>query len=655
MLKKNLKMSNSDSEGVVSNEPKRRVSIITDPVMESKLGHDNFGFDIHSKRKISQQSHYSEEGPVRRKSNLHNANMDSTAVNSYDQRVNGDVNRSKKHSFSESFAKISQDHESSQQNGYLEQSWIYSLCMRCRVEYSTPSWEPPGWQKVCPYPLCPSYRQFARIISIILIGVLIWITAYVIIGDSAAPGGQLFQLVVLTVAANFGGFLISLTTLPRLIGMLLVGLLFQNVGWVNLDGEFTKVTAELRKFALVIILTRAGLEMDPKAFKKVYITILKLGLIPWLVEFVLIGVLTHFFLDLPWIWSMMLGSIISSVSPAVVVPCLFRLRTKGYGVAKGIPTLIIAVAGIDDAASVAVFGIITSIMFTSQGLSFQIAQAPVCIIGGLGFGILWGALCKYIPEKGDAYVVPIRTLMLLGGGLLAVFGSEKIHFEGAGPLGVVFAAFTASAFWCGDGWELEDNPVATAFEIFWMIFEPILFGITGASIKIRELDPHIVSIGAGCIYVCIIIRIAVTVGIAFGDKLNMKEKIFVAISWMSKATVQAALGPVALKAVTSQHRSEEELHMAELVKNFCILSIILSAPLGAILISVSGTKLLKKTKPMLEPPDGWRRSHRPSLHDISIIDEEEEREDIEGIADEDTAANTLSNAQTASVFTVTKF
>ncbi|XP_055589176.1 sodium/hydrogen exchanger 9B2 isoform X1 [Uranotaenia lowii] len=649
MLKKTLKMPGED--GVVSNEPKRRVSIITEPISEARVGHDNFGFEPN-KRKISQHSHHSEEGPVRRKSNLHNANADSSNNKSLDQR-NGEV-RSKKPSFSDAFAKINQEYENAQQNAHLEQSWIYALCMRCREEYTTPSWEPPGWQRICPYPLCPPYRQIARIISIILIGVLLWITAYVIIGDSAAPGGQLFQLVVLTVAANFGGFLISLTTLPRLIGMLLVGLLFQNVGWVNLDGEFTKVTAELRKIALTIILTRAGLEMDPHAFKKVYITILKLGLIPWIVEFGLIGVLTHFFLELPWLWSLLLGSIIAAVSPAVVVPCLFRLRTKGYGVAKGIPTLIIAVAGIDDAASVAVFGIMTSIMFTAKGLAFQIAQAPVCIFGGLGFGVFWGALCKYIPEREDAYVVPIRTLMLFGGGLLAVFGSEKIHFEGAGPLAVVFAAFTASYFWCGDGWELEDNPVSTAFEIFWMIFEPILFGITGASIKIRELDPHIVSIGIGCIYTCIIIRIIVTAGIAFGDQLNVKEKIFVAVSWMSKATVQAALGPVALKTVTTQHRPHEEHHFAELVKNFCILSIILSAPLGALLISVTGTKLLKKTKPITEPPEGWRRSHRPSLHDISIIDEDEEREDIEGIADEDTAANTLSNAQTSSVFAVTK-
>lgn len=251
-----------------------------------------------------------------------------------------------------------------------------------------------------------------------------------------------------------------------------------------MDGEFSFITSELRKIALTIILTRAGLEMDPEAFKKIYKTILKLGLVPWTVECGVVAILSYYFLGLPWIWAFALGSIIAAVSPAVVVPCLFRLRTKGYGVAKGIPTLIVAVAGIDDAASVAVFGIIASIMFGSSSLTYQIAQAPVCILGGLAFAVVWGFLLRFVPEKGDSYVIPIRTLMLLGGGFLAIFGSEKIGFEGAGPLGVVFAAFISNYFWCQQGWEVEDNPVSTGFEIFWMIFEPILFGITGAAVKV---------------------------------------------------------------------------------------------------------------------------------------------------------------------------
>lgn len=119
-------------------------------------------------------------------------------------------------------------------------------------------------------------------------------------------------------------------------------------------------------------------------------------------------------------------------------------------------------------------------------LLLSLNVAPVCIFGGLGFGVLWGNLARIIPEKGDAYVVPIRTLMLFGGGLLAVFGSEMIHFDGAGPLAVVFSAFTSSYYWSKQGWSVEDNPVSTAFEIFWMVFEPILFGITGATVKVRN-------------------------------------------------------------------------------------------------------------------------------------------------------------------------
>lgn len=144
---------------------------------------------------------------------------------------------------------------------------------------------------------------------------------------------------------------------------------------------------------------------------------------------------------MPWVWAFTLGAIIAAVSPAVVVPCLFRLRTKGYGVNKGIPTLIVAISGIDDAASVAIFGILASLVFGSDSLFQQVSQAPVSIIGGLLFGGVWGVLMKYIPEKGDAYVIPIRTVMLFAGGLLAVFGSEELDYEGAGPLGVVFAAF----------------------------------------------------------------------------------------------------------------------------------------------------------------------------------------------------------------------
>ncbi|KAH8411908.1 hypothetical protein KR222_002110, partial [Zaprionus bogoriensis] len=632
---------NHKSTIVIESQPKRRVSIVSE---EPVLAYDNPAYDQSHVRKVSQSSTHSplEIGPPGRRRSIlkdtlaHDNESDRASTHSYDYRQSAlDVLNAKYNGL--------QGMQGSQESNYVEQSWIYNFCLKCRGDEPSESWEPPFWQKIFPYPLCPTFRTFSRLVALTAIGVLLWIVAFVIIGPSAAPGGQLFGLVVLTVAANFGGYLMSLTTLPRLIGMLLVGLLFQNVGWVDLDGDFSKVTAHLRKFALTVILTRAGLEMEPQAFKKVYKTILKLGIVPWCVEFAVMAVMSHYLLGLPWIWGCLLGSIMAAIAPAVVVPCLFRLRTKGYGVAKGIPTLVVAVSGVDDAISVAIFGIISTIMFSDKGELYLIAQVPVCLVGGLGFGIVWGLLARIFPEKGDAYVVPLRTLLLFVGNLVAIYGSDKLGFEGAGPLAVVFSSFISNYFWCKDGWTIDDNPVATGFEIFWMIFEPILFGLTGATVKLRELDPSLVYTGALCIFTGVIIRILITAGIAFGDRLNLKEKFFVGLSWMAKATVQAALGPVALRHL-GPNASAEERNWAKIVQTICIFSIVLTAPLGAILISVTGTRMLTKTK---QPQilTGWRRSHRPSIRDISIIDEEEEREDPEMPTDKQTQDNTQNNVQ----------
>ncbi|XP_046835011.1 uncharacterized protein LOC124431311 isoform X2 [Vespa crabro] len=436
-------------------------------------------------------------------------------------------------------------------------SWLYLFCARCHGRDDTPSWEPPGWKRACPQPFCPSYRKFARVLCLFLLGLLVWGIVYSIAGKDAAPGGPLFGLATLCIAAHFGGWLFSLTTLPALIGMLITGMILKNANLISIDDRYAIVVSNLRKIALVIILTRAGLDLDPIALKRLKITVPKLGLIPWFVEAGMIAVLTRYLIGLPWIWGLLLGSIIAAVSPAVVVPCLFRLREKGYGVAK-------------------------------------------------------------------PFMVPLRVLMLLGGGMVAVFGSEAIELGGAGPLAVVAAAFVSCYFWQKDGWEVDDNPVATSFEIFWMIFEPILFGITGTQISIAELKGKTVYLGISCLIAGIVIRIIVTIFVGIRSKLNTKEKVFIALSWMAKATVQAALGPVTLDEVNRDNA--EQVEYANTVLTLCVLSILLTAPTGAIIISLSGPKLLTKTTTPSAPPDAWK-TRRPSIRDISIINEDPDLEE----------------------------
>lgn len=133
----------------------------------------------------------------------------------------------------------------------IANSWWYLFCIKCRQEESTNAWEPPHWQKVCPYPFCPTYRYFARLLSLFLVGLLLWGIVFSVLGETAGPGGQLFGLAVLCICAKFGGWFVTIFTLPALVGMLLVGIIFQNVtvnggSIIDIEGDYLEVCSVLR-------------------------------------------------------------------------------------------------------------------------------------------------------------------------------------------------------------------------------------------------------------------------------------------------------------------------------------------------------------------------------------------------------------------------
>ncbi|CAH0750235.1 unnamed protein product [Diatraea saccharalis] len=420
-----------------------------------------------------------------------------------------------------------------------KKSWLEILCLRCHQTDPTPSWQPSWWKKLCPYPYFSTYRQTAQQMSIILFCLLIWGFLYVEIGEAVSIKGELISMIILVMAAYLVGWIwLKLTTLPALIGMLLTGIIFQNLQLVHMTDNYRKLNQDLRKVSLVIILTRAGLGLRASVLKKHYAAVLQLGLLPWIVECLAIAVTTHYLLKLPWIWGFLLGSMIASVSPAVVVPCLFRLRDVGYGVSKGIPTLVLAATAIDDSISVAVFAILLNIMFSSESSTFNIIKGPLSIIAGIVFGSLWGALSSVIPEKGDTYVVPLRFLMLFLGGLFSLFMSGFIEWSGAGPLAIVSSGFVAAYYWEKQGWPINKHPVSNVYRILWIFFEPILFAFTGAQITMSALDPQVIQMGAICLVACLVLRVIVTFFVSFGCGLNNKEKLFIGLTWMAKATVQ---------------------------------------------------------------------------------------------------------------------
>lgn len=128
----------------------------------------------------------------------------------------------------------------------VHRSCWYALCVKCRKKETGPGWEPGFWQSVCPYPFCPTYRHVARCFSIFLVVLLAWSVLYGMIGEDAAPGGQLFNIALLVVAAHFGGFVFRMCNLPGLVAMLFVGMAFQNLGLVNINSYYQHICAILR-------------------------------------------------------------------------------------------------------------------------------------------------------------------------------------------------------------------------------------------------------------------------------------------------------------------------------------------------------------------------------------------------------------------------
>lgn len=215
---------------------------------------------------------------------------------------------------------------------------------------------------------CPPHGVVARWLTKVVVVLSIWGCVFALFGSIAAPPhGSLFWVLVVTVLAIIVGTLVSYLKLPPLLGMLLAGLVVKNIPGVDFDKYWTVTSGHLRGLALVVILMRAGLGLDPVALKKLSGVVLRLAFTPCTVEATAVAVSSHLLLGLPWLWGFMLGFVMAAVSPAVVVPCLLKIQNQGYGVEKGIPTLVIAAASVDDVLAISAFTILLGVAFKSDG------------------------------------------------------------------------------------------------------------------------------------------------------------------------------------------------------------------------------------------------------------------------------------------------
>jgi len=377
----------------------------------------------------------------------------------------------------------------------------------------------------------------------------------------------------------------------------------------DIDSE---MASNLRMLCLVVLLLRAGLELDPDKLWELRVMVAKATFIPCFMEAGSVAILAHYLCGFPWTVGFAVGFLLAAVSLAVIIPVILPLIDQGWGLAKGIPTLVISACAADDVVAISGFGIFLGISFSEDAdTTSLLMHGPIELALGIGFGLGWGLIGMWLPAASSPNVGFFRWCVVFGGGLIACYGSHLVHYDGAGSLAAIILAFVAMVQWRREGWT-DHNPVSNAFGKMWIILEPILFALIGSEVQVDKIDPQSAGRGLLVLFTALLFRMIGVVFAVSGGNLNKKEKIFMAFAWLPKAAVQAAIGPVFLDNARKFNKPEWE-PMGREILTLAVLSILITAPLGAISIVFLGPRLLEKQEqnPHLQQQDPHLQEQEP--------------------------------------------
>ena len=370
--------------------------------------------------------------------------------------------------------------------------------------------------------------------------------------------------------------------LPGLLGMILTGIILGPYALNLISPDILDISSDLREIALIIILTRAGLNIDIKDLKKVGRPAILMCFVPALFEITAVTLLAPLFFNISYIEAAIMGSVLAAVSPAVIVPRMIHLIDSGYGKDKSIPQLIMAGASVDDIFVIVLFASFMG-MYGGEGFNpTSLLLVPVSIISGMGLGIISGFIFVKV-FKAIHVRDTVKVLIMLSIAFLFVSLEDfiKPYFPVSGLLAVM--AFSATIL---STYEVLAKRITGKFSKIWVAAEVLLFVLVGAAVDISYLK------GAGIasivfILSALVFRIAGVNVSLLGTSLDKKERIFCSIAYLPKATVQAAIGAVPLAAGVGA---------GNLILTVAVVAILISAPLGAIGVDNTYKKLLHKSK-----------------------------------------------------------
>lgn len=391
---------------------------------------------------------------------------------------------------------------------------------------------------------------------------------------------MLLSISLILILGMFMGWICQKIKLPSLLGMLITGIVLGPYVLNMLDDSILGISAELRKIALIIILTRAGLGLDLSGLKKIGRPAVLMCFVPASFELIGMILLAPKLMGLTVLEAAIMGAVLAAVSPAVVVPRMVKLMDEGYGVNEGIPQLILAGASVDDVYVIVLFSTFVGMMQGEGASILKFVNIPISIFLGIAIGLLIGGLLAYFFKKMHIRDTS-KVLIILSISFLLVVMEDKLSTP------ITFSALIAIMF-IGIGLQKKRKTVAKRLSVkygkLWVAAEVFLFVLVGATVNIGYLG----KVGVKALIVIIgalVFRMFGVFVCLLGTSLKRKERLFTMLAYTPKATVQAAIGGIPLALGFT---------CGDLVLTVAVLAIVLTAPLGAFAIDLSYKKLLNR-------------------------------------------------------------
>ena len=390
---------------------------------------------------------------------------------------------------------------------------------------------------------------------------------------------MLLSVALILIVGMSLGWLCQKIKLPSLLGMLITGILLGPYVLNLIDASILGISAELRKIALIIILTRAGLSLDLSGLKKIGRPAVLMCFVPASFEIIGILIFAPKLMGLTTLEAAIMGAVLAAVSPAVVVPRMVKLMDEGYGTREGIPQLILAGASVDDVYVIVLFSTFVSMMQGGGTSVIKFINIPISIALGIAIGLVAGVALAFLFAK-----IHIRdtakVLIILSISLLLVAA------EGAMTTAITFSSLISIMF-VGVGLQRKRPEAARRLSAkygkLWVGAEVFLFVLVGATVNITYLS-HVGLKALIVIAGALVFRMLGVFVCLLGTGLRRKEKLFTMMAYTPKATVQAAIGGIPLALGFA---------CGDTVLTAAVLAIVLTAPLGAFAIDFSYRKLLR--------------------------------------------------------------